>query len=80
MSMKSGCNPLSLILNSPSNPTGAGYTRTQLERIAEVALRHQVIVISDEIYEKVIFDGMTHFSIGSIDGMSTPSFHSHARW
>jgi len=55
-----------LILNSPSNPTGAGYTRTQLERIAEVALRHQVIVISDEIYGQIVYDGFRHISIASL--------------
>ncbi len=55
-----------LILNSPSNPTGAGYTRGQLERIAEVALRHRLIVISDEIYGQIVYDGFRHVSIASL--------------
>ncbi|HET8759715.1 MAG TPA: pyridoxal phosphate-dependent aminotransferase, partial [Nitrospiria bacterium] len=55
-----------LILNSPSNPTGAGYTKAQLERIAEVALRHRLIVISDEIYGQIVYDGYRHVSIASL--------------
>jgi len=55
-----------LILNSPSNPTGAGYDRRQLERIAEVALRHRLLVISDEIYGQIVYDGFTHISIASL--------------
>ena len=55
-----------LILNSPSNPTGAGYTRAQLERIAEVALRHGLLVISDEIYGQIVYDGFRHVSIASL--------------
>jgi aspartate aminotransferase len=55
-----------LILNSPSNPTGAGYARAQLERIAEVALRHRLLVISDEIYGQIVYDGFRHVSIASL--------------
>jgi aspartate aminotransferase len=55
-----------LILNSPSNPTGAGYTNAQLERIADVALRHRLIVISDEIYGQIVYDGYRHVSIASL--------------
>jgi aspartate aminotransferase len=55
-----------LILNSPSNPTGAGYTTVQLERIAEVALRNRLIVISDEIYGQIVYDGFRHVSIASL--------------
>ena len=55
-----------LILNSPSNPTGAGYARAQLERIAEVALRHHLLVISDEIYGQIVYDGFRHVSIASL--------------
>src|SRR5574341_2305645 len=54
-----------LILNSPSNPTGAGYTTAQLERIAEVALRNRLTVISDEIYGQIVYDGFRHVSIAS---------------
>jgi len=54
-----------LILNSPSNPTGGVYTREALEKIAEIAVRRKVYVVSDEIYEKLIYDGGEHVSIAS---------------
>src|SRR4030065_2509893 len=46
-----------LILNSPSNPTGSAYTRKELENIAEIAISKSIFVISDEIYEKIVYDG-----------------------
>lgn len=52
-----------LVLNSPSNPSGSAYTRAELEALAEVVLKHQLLVISDEIYEKIVFDGFEHVSI-----------------
>lgn len=55
-----------LILNSPSNPTGAVYSQQELEAIAEVVKKTGIFVIADEIYEKVIYDDMKHFSLGSI--------------
>lgn len=55
-----------LILNSPSNPTGLTYDKKTLEAIAEVVLRHGIIVVSDEIYEKLTYDGFKHFSIASL--------------
>jgi aspartate aminotransferase len=55
-----------LVLNSPSNPTGLAYDRKTLEDIAAVAVKHGVYVISDEIYEKLLYDGFTHFSIASL--------------
>ncbi|HET9846201.1 MAG TPA: pyridoxal phosphate-dependent aminotransferase [Nitrospira sp.] len=55
-----------LIINSPGNPTGATYSRTMLERIAAIAVRHDLVVISDEIYEKVLYDGASHVSIASL--------------
>jgi aspartate aminotransferase len=55
-----------ILVNSPCNPTGATYDRTTLEQIAAVAIRHDLIVISDEIYEKVLYDGATHLSIASL--------------
>lgn len=54
-----------LILNSPSNPTGLIYDRKTLERIAEIAVKNNIYVISDEIYEKLIYDGAGHVSIAS---------------
>lgn len=55
-----------LILNSPSNPTGLAYDRRTLEEIASIAVRHGFYVISDEIYEKLLYDGFTHISIASL--------------
>ncbi|MBM4129357.1 MAG: pyridoxal phosphate-dependent aminotransferase, partial [Nitrospira sp.] len=56
-----------LILNSPSNPTGLTYDKKTLEQIAEVVLRKGIYVISDEIYEKLTYDGFVHVSIASLD-------------
>jgi aspartate aminotransferase len=58
-----------LIFNSPNNPTGRVATRAELEAVATVAREHDLIVISDEIYEKLIYDGHTHTSIASLPGM-----------
>ncbi len=55
-----------LVLNSPSNPTGLAYDKKALEDIAALAVRHNLYVISDEIYEKLIYDGFTHTSIASL--------------
>ncbi len=55
-----------LILNSPSNPTGLAYDRKTLEAIAKLAVQHDFYVISDEIYEKLLYDGFTHVSIASL--------------
>jgi len=55
-----------IIINSPCNPTGATYSRTMLESIAAIAIRHDVLVISDEIYEKILYDGVPHCSIASL--------------
>lgn len=55
-----------LIFNSPSNPTGAVYSQGEIEELADVVKETGVYVISDEIYEKIIYDGAKHFSMGSI--------------
>ncbi len=55
------------IFNTPSNPTGAIYSKEEILKLAEVLKDKNVYVISDEIYEKIIFDNEEHFSIGSID-------------
>jgi aspartate aminotransferase len=56
-----------LILNSPSNPCGAVYSRQELENIAKICVSKNIFVISDEIYEKIIFDGLKHDSIASLN-------------
>ena len=55
-----------IILNSPCNPTGATYDRKTLEAIAAIAVRHKILIISDEIYEKVLYDDATHISIATL--------------
>ncbi len=57
-----------LILNSPSNPTGMVYDRKALEKIAELALRYNFYIVSDEIYEKLIYGDASHISIASLGG------------
>jgi aspartate aminotransferase len=64
--LESLSNPKALILNSPNNPTGSVYTRKELTKIAAVCLKHDIMIISDEIYEKLIYDGEEHVSVASI--------------
>jgi aspartate aminotransferase len=64
--LKELCNPKCIILNSPNNPTGSVYTRDELKKIGEICLKHNVLIISDEIYEKLIYDDLEHVSIASI--------------
>jgi len=54
-----------IILNSPSNPTGMLYNRAELEEIAKIAVKHGIYVISDEVYEKLVYEG-EHISIASL--------------
>lgn len=54
-----------LVLNSPNNPTGTVYTKEELLAIADFCKEHDLYIISDEIYEKLIYDDLVHFSIGS---------------
>ncbi len=56
-----------IILNSPSNPTGSIYTRAELEEIARIAVEHNIFVITDEVYEKLVYDGEEHISIASLN-------------
>ena len=58
-----------ILINSPQNPTGTVYPRETLQGIADLAIRHDLIVVSDEINEKIIFDGEEHISIASLPGM-----------
>ncbi len=55
-----------LVLNSPNNPSGAVYTKQELERIGEVILKHHLHVLSDEIYEQLVFGSARHVSIASL--------------
>jgi aspartate aminotransferase len=55
-----------VIINSPSNPAGAAYSRQELEKLAEVIVRKDIIAISDDIYEKIIYDGMVFGEIAAL--------------
>lgn len=55
-----------ILLNSPHNPTGIVYNKNELEEIAQIAKKYNLIIISDEIYEKLIYDGEEHVSIASL--------------
>jgi aspartate aminotransferase len=59
-----------IIVNTPNNPTGRMLTRTELDAVAQLAIERDLVVISDEIYEKITYDGNTHISIGSLPGMA----------
>lgn len=72
-----------MVINSPSNPTGSIYSRKELEAIADICLSHNILMVSDEIYEKLIYDGHEHISVATlskeayentviINGMSKP--------
>ena len=59
-----------LVINSPANPTGGVLTRSDLERIAELAIEHDLWVLADEIYGRILYDGAEHVSIASLPGMA----------
>jgi aspartate aminotransferase len=55
-----------IILNSPGNPTGAVYSKAELESLAAVAAEEEILILSDEIYEKLVYDNVKHVSIASL--------------
>ncbi len=59
-----------IIFNSPNNPTGKVFTRRELQLIADLCLKHDLLAITDEIYEHIIFDGQTHTPIATLPGMA----------
>lgn len=59
-----------ILMNNPSNPTGAVLSQKELEEIAEVALKHDLTIISDEPYSSLVYDGRKHISIGTLPGMA----------
>lgn len=65
--LKSAITPQTklFVLNSPSNPTGVVYTPDEIKALAKVIVEHDIFVVSDEIYEKILYDGATHLSIGA---------------
>ena len=59
-----------IVINSPNNPTGKVFSRTELQVIADLCQRWDVLAISDEIYERIVFEGQPHVSIASLPGMA----------
>jgi aspartate aminotransferase len=59
-----------IVLVNPSNPTGRVYSRAELEALASVAIRHDLLVVSDEVYEYVIYGNRRHISIATLPGMA----------
>ena len=59
-----------IYINTPHNPVGVVLSEATLKQIADIAVRHNLYVVSDEAYEQVLFDGMKHISIGSLPGMA----------
>lgn len=59
-----------IVLINPCNPTGRVYTREELSALADIAIRHDLIVMSDEVYEEIVYDGKQHISIAALPGMA----------
>src|SRR6185436_5431717 len=57
-----------VIINSPGNPTGSVYSREELQAIVDVAIDEEILILSDEIYEKLTYDGAEHVSVASLPG------------
>ncbi len=64
-----------IILNTPNNPTGKVFTGQELSFIADLCIDHNMVAITDEIYEHILYDGRKHISIGTLDGMRGPDHH-----
>ncbi|MBV9992898.1 MAG: pyridoxal phosphate-dependent aminotransferase [Alphaproteobacteria bacterium] len=63
-----------IALVNPANPTGRVYTRAELEGLAALAIRHDLLVLSDEVYDQIVYDGHAHISIASLPGMFERTF------
>lgn len=64
-----GHHTKAIVLNTPNNPTGKVFTRRELEFIRDLCLEFNVLAITDEIYEHIVYDGSKHISIASLEGM-----------
>ena len=58
-----------ILLNTPHNPTGKVFSREEIQAIADIAIEHDLIVVTDEVYEHLIFDGLGHISMAGLEGM-----------
>ena len=59
-----------ILLNTPHNPTGSVLTRAELEGVARLAIEHDLVVVTDEVYEHLVFDGREHVPIATVPGMA----------
>src|SRR5439155_819966 len=59
-----------VVFNSPNNPSGKVFSRAELQAIADLCLRHDLLAITDEIYEHIVFDGLGHTPIATLPGMA----------
>jgi aspartate/methionine/tyrosine aminotransferase len=59
-----------IIVNTPHNPTGKVFTRVELEAVADLCRRHDLLAITDEVYEHILYDGQTHVSLATLPGMA----------
>lgn len=59
-----------IVLNTPHNPTGRVFTREELEGVARLCIEHDVVAITDEIYDRIVHDGRRHLPLASLDGMA----------
>jgi aminotransferase len=59
-----------IIFNTPNNPTGKVFSRAELEEIADLCLRHDLLAITDEIYEHIVYDGLAHTPMATLPGMA----------
>ncbi len=59
-----------IIINTPHNPTGKVFSRAELELIADLCQRHNLLAITDEVYEHILYDGQTHTSLAALPGMA----------
>jgi aminotransferase len=66
-----------LMMNFPCNPTGATQTREELEKIAALCIRHDLVVLTDEIYSELTYDGASHISIAALPGMRERTIFLH---
>ncbi|CAH1661082.1 pyridoxal phosphate-dependent aminotransferase [Chelatococcus asaccharovorans] len=67
-----------IVLVNPVNPTGRVFTRSELEGLAELACRHDLLIFADEVYEDIVYDGAAHCSIASLPGMAERTFSAFA--
>ncbi len=67
-------NTRMICLVNPANPTGRVYSRGELQALAGLAIKHDLLILSDEVYEQIVYDGREHISIASLPGMAERTF------